>query len=331
MIRWLKDFLEKNPEYHEHRIVKRTKRSVHFEIAPGLIEAHILAEPMRRLKTKTDLLLPWWIRWSPFATTTENMLDSTGDGHILGSSTTYATANSTSSSFDTTSTTFNVGQQKSGSTYNIWRGFLKFDTSHVGPSGTVSQVNLKMVCTTDNSATDFNVDIVKQDWSAQDPIAAGNRETAYDNCLSGTLDGGTPWRNTSGMSAGTQYASPNLDTAWVNATGNTYYSLRSDRDKAGTAPTANEYIVLGSANNATVGSRPVLTVIYSIPHQVTAEYTEAEITPPHDVTALYTEVEITPPHDVTALYTMAEVYRPWQFRQKKQIRLLQSTTRGSFW
>jgi hypothetical protein len=46
---------------------------------------------------------------------------------------------------------------------------------------------------------------------------------------------------------------------------NVYYSLRSSRDKNGTAPAANgpEWLQLASGNHANPAYRPVLTIDYS--------------------------------------------------------------------
>jgi len=179
----------------------------------------------------------------------------TADGYAYGYSTTYATARSTTYSYGSSANTVQVGQYKSGPYYSVLRSFLKFDTSGIPDTDTVTQVNLKLVCIYDYSTTDFDVQIVKQNWSAIN-------ETSYDNCLSGTADSSI-WRNTNGISVNTQYASGNLATDWVNKTGYTYYSLRSNRDVSATSPSGNEYIQLASANHATTSYRPVLTVAYS--------------------------------------------------------------------
>ena len=192
----------------------------------------------------------------------------TADGYVSGVNATYATARSTSTTHATGATSFTVGQEESSvpktTSYVVSRGFLKFDTAAIPDTDAISQVNLKLVCIVDNSGTNFDVQIVKQDWSGQDPLAAGNREAAYDNCLSGTADDNI-WRNTLGMSINTQYASGNLATSWVVKTGPTYYSLRSSRDLSGTAPgeDTNEYIDLASQEHATSAYRPVLTVVHA--------------------------------------------------------------------
>jgi len=190
--------------------------------------------------------------------------ESANDGRVRGQGTDYPTARSTSNQFDSTSTTMRLGQSFIDPTYTVLRAFLKFDTSAIGAGSTVTQVNLKLVCVTDQSSTDFDVQIVKQDWSAQDPLSDANREAAYDNCLAGTADAAI-WRNTSGMSINTQYASGNLDVSWINKVGNTYYSLRSSRDLGNNSPSALEYIDIASQDHATVAYRPVLTVTFTVP------------------------------------------------------------------
>jgi hypothetical protein len=183
----------------------------------------------------------------------------TADGFVRGTNSNYSTARSTSYAYNSTNAVLFLGQFLS---YQVYRNFLKFDTSSIPDNNTISQVNLKLVCTYDYSATDFDVQIVKQNWSSQDPLSDTNREAAYDNCLNGTADSSI-WRNTSGISLNTQYASGNLDTSWVNKTGYTYYSLRSSRDYGNNTPTGDEYLQIASADNATSSYRPVLTVVHS--------------------------------------------------------------------
>lgn len=188
---------------------------------------------------------------------------STADAMVYGQSTTYSTARSTAAA-NTDTARWNVGQYAFGSDRQVFRSFLKFDTSSLGAGVIVTGVTLKLTIETHDAAdTAFTVQIVKQDWSGQDPISSANREAAYDGCLSGTADS-NPWRNTAdGISDDTQYTSGALDTSWVNKTGNTYYSLRSSRDVSGTEPSGEEYLRCHSASASTVGFRPVLAVTYS--------------------------------------------------------------------
>jgi len=188
---------------------------------------------------------------------------STADGYVYGDNADYPTARATSVAYNSTAVTVYLGQYLSAGTYKCDRAFLKFDTSSIPDSDIIQRVNLKLTCNSDNSDTDFDVQIIKQDWSAQDPLSDANREAAYDNCLAGTQDDNI-WRNTNGIVLNTQYTSGALSTAWVNKTGNTYYSLRSNRDLNATTPTGYEYISWAAAEHATPAYRPVLAVLYGL-------------------------------------------------------------------
>ena len=190
-----------------------------------------------------------------------DFVGSTDDGYVSGWDSNYYTAHSTAALKQMTSDLV-AGQRISGSDYLVFRSFLKFDTSGIPDGDTVTQVNLKLTCKADYSTADFDIQIVKQDWSAQDPVTDGNMDTAYDNCLSGDADDSI-WRNTSGMATNTQYTSGNLSTAWVNKAGDTYYSLRSNEDFATRLPSVDEWITLYDGEDETAAYRPVLTVTYT--------------------------------------------------------------------
>jgi len=188
---------------------------------------------------------------------------STADGSVYGVESgtgSFAAARATSRAFSTVDTVANLGIRLLSSFRYVYRNFLKFDTSSIPDTDTITQVNLKLVATADSSANDFDVQIVKQDWSGQDPITADNREAIYDNCLSGTADSSI-WENTADISVNTQYASGNLATDWVSKTGYTYYSLRSSNDYNNVESAG--YITIATSENATESYRPVLSVTYT--------------------------------------------------------------------
>lgn len=170
----------------------------------------------------------------------------------------YSGARTTSTGQDDTDLW--VGQRFYLLFYGVHRTFIKFDTSSIPAGSTINQVNMKLAVTTDASSTDFNLDIVKYDWSGTDPIGTGNRETAFDGALSATKD--VTWRSTSGMSTNTYYTSPNMDTAWVELAGTTYYALRSQEDYNASAPSGDEYVII---DNPSGTKPPVLVVDYTIP------------------------------------------------------------------
>ncbi|MEK6893667.1 MAG: hypothetical protein AABX07_05705, partial [Nanoarchaeota archaeon] len=189
---------------------------------------------------------------------------STADGYVYGKNVTYATARSTATDIDVTDSGTFIGNDLIGANYYVLRTFLKFDTSSIGPSGTITQVNLKLTTTSsDLSDVDFDVRIHKYDWSGTDPITAANKETPYDGALASTYDAN--WRNTLGISTDTQYTSSNLDTTWVNKTGTTYYALLNSNDVSNSAPTGFQRIGVYSQEHSTAANRPILNVTYTMP------------------------------------------------------------------
>ena len=171
------------------------------------------------------------------------------DAQIMGSSASYSAARGNATNSSTTLIASIVGQNKSGSTYTVYRTYLKFDTSSLADAATINQVNAKLYVTEDTSTTDFDVYVVSYNWSAEDPVSSLNRATAYSNCLAAST--AVLWRNTSGISVGNSYSSNNLATDWVNKTGTTYYCVQSNKDRAesGTQPTGAEYIKINSTGS----------------------------------------------------------------------------------
>lgn len=181
--------------------------------------------------------------------------------YIFGQNATYSTARSTSSNFQDSfifPSTYNAPAIGQVTGFNISRTFIKFSTN--GIWGGVSNAKINLSVTLDQSTADFDVQIVEQDWSAQDPITAGNRETAYDGCLSPASF--ILWRNTSGLSIDTYYASSDLTNSYVKKNSATYYSLRSAEDRNNSAPASNERIYL-HVNPAGINQPPYLSLIFT--------------------------------------------------------------------
>jgi hypothetical protein len=196
----------------------------------------------------------------------ENTSITATTGHYISSSSTnYTTARNGNNEQYRTLTAIYVGQEYIDSLYSLERAFLKFDTSSLSGSE-ITKVNLKMVVWEDRSDdADFDIEIVKADWSDYDPIDSANAANHWDLILSATAD--QDWRNTSGISTNTVYTSPDLDTTWINRSGYTYYGLRSSRDSGNNAPGDGDYefISLYSPTHATTGYRPVLYIEYEPP------------------------------------------------------------------
>ena len=178
----------------------------------------------------------------------------TGDTTAYSDDADYATAHATGDKEITVD--LYTGQMLNAGLYYIYRSVLSFDTSSIG-AGTVTQVNLKMTVHYEQSATDFDVQIVKDDWSGHSTI-----DQKYDGVLAAEQDAAI-FCNTAGKLAAVQYTSGNLSTAWVNGSGVTYYGLRSSLDVAETAPSGNDRFVLYHSGAVTPGNRPVLTVLYT--------------------------------------------------------------------
>jgi len=194
----------------------------------------------------------------------------TTDGYIFGEHTEYADARATSWTYDTTYTEVALGQMWYWSDLNecllyaIFRYYMEFDTSGLADDATITQANLYLMCSYDDSVQDFTPRVHKYDWAT--PIGAGNQEANYDGALASTFDAN--WRSTSGMSANVSYGSSNLDTTWISKTGYTRYALLSDRDVAGTPPEepyVHGYIQLYSQEHATQANRPYLSVTVEAP------------------------------------------------------------------
>lgn len=112
---------------------------------------------------------------------------------------------------------------------------LKFDTSAIPDSNTVSDVTLSAKCSYKNVATNNNVYISEASGlSSYDPITSGNRDSAYDAIL--TAGGSLVFANTADITSGYWNTSGSLTTSYVNKTGSTYYGLWTYYDQSNTDP-----------------------------------------------------------------------------------------------
>lgn len=169
----------------------------------------------------------------------------------------YATARTAANDYDTGSQSAPCGQYKVlNSEYHVWTSLLLFNTSSIEDGQDIVQTNLNLTAVSDDSDTDSDIVIVKYDWTG---VGWQGYQAAF---CSGTLDNAI-WRNTSGMSINTRYASGNLDTAWVSKTGTTYYIVGSGKHYNNTAPTGYEHISIAFADHTTEAYRPVLTALYT--------------------------------------------------------------------
>jgi hypothetical protein len=187
----------------------------------------------------------------------------TADGFIYGQNASFATARSTVTYFDNTYSEVYVSTYLNAGQYVVQRGFWKFNTSTIGARNIVTQVNGKYTISSVGGTPYQKVYLHDYDWSANDPITAPNCPTSYAGALTSTQD--ALWKDTTGLSVGTQYASSNLNTSWVNKSGNTYYAMLCDSDLNSAAPLGINAANIASQNHTTAGYRPILTVLYRLP------------------------------------------------------------------
>lgn len=181
----------------------------------------------------------------------------TNDVYISGASVVWATARTVATAYNDTDAFFQIG---SASNYSVARPLLKFDTSVI-PAGTLLTCKLRMSYYDRIAGSpDFDIMIVKQDWSAQDPISSGNMNTAYNNTLTADLDDNI-WLNTS-AAFGTELEGGLMNLAWINRSGFTYYSLIASFDRNNSAPAGEDRYSFRGVGDATAAYRPYLVITY---------------------------------------------------------------------
>ena len=174
---------------------------------------------------------------------TLTVYSTSNDGHIYKSGSTYSTVQGASTgTINNSGTYITIGQWKTGfpATYNIYRGFVYFNTSAIPSNAYLDNATLSLYKKDDYSTTDFDITIQNgQPTYPHNPMQTGDYFRNYYSGNGGTL--GTS-RFTSGYNAITM---SNLN--WINKTGITKLCLRSSRDISGTAPTGSEYVNVHSS------------------------------------------------------------------------------------
>jgi len=178
---------------------------------------------------------------------------STADGYIEGDSV------STSSAFDSSGASINVGGQNVAGAPRLWRGYLKFNTSSLGAGTIVERVNLQLYPTALSDYVAWTIYVRQYDWSANDPMATGTREAAWDGLLAAA---NTAVLATSADPANTPVTSQDLPTNWVQVEGNTYYGLWCDQEGYSYPTDQGGQHQYSSANHTTPSQRPLLLVEY---------------------------------------------------------------------
>lgn len=199
---------------------------------------------------------------------TTNVYASSTDGQILSSSTTYADARegtgTASLSANTTTSTQDVGQRLSGSTYSCWELFFRYDMIGGGiPAGSVATAaSFKFTIRADGSTTDFTIEARDYDWGASLTTAdwvAGSALSGKQLLASISTSGiANPFTMTNYVS-GTDKLLDAVNAA-LAGDGILKILLCSDRHGAGTTPTGQENMRLYMNESAT--NVPELSVTY---------------------------------------------------------------------
>ena len=178
------------------------------------------------------------------------------DGYVEGSSSSYSTARSTATAAHATYDYLSIGQNYISfeGTYYVDRAFLKFDTSSIPSSATITSAKLKLYGKSDSSNTNFYIRIQK--WTGDTPIDTGDYNqydgVNYDDGGFSTSSFTTSGYNTITIS----------DYSIINKGGYTRLCLRSSRDIGSNTPTQPEYVNVYSYDKGT-GYYPILEVVYT--------------------------------------------------------------------
>lgn len=289
---YLSDFYRQHPEYRRLRVVRRTCNSIHFEIAPGVFEAHFLSRPLFE-RVSSGLWLPvsplakamrlgiqlaqqprvvWELAKAlPFATTDTFQPDgTTGKDTIIAivvPDNNYGT-----------NTNFNAGTAGTGAT-SVQRSLLEIDFS-LGAGNTISVATLTLYCNAENNAIDANVEAHRalRQWYAGDQNGAappaGHDGSTWNHR---NVNGDVHWGTTGGQSA-TDYAASATASTSITGTGTTFdWNVLTDVQAwyAGTATNYGWFLInANEVNNdtlkqfvssagATSSQRPKLVITYT--------------------------------------------------------------------
>ena len=191
---------------------------------------------------------------------TLTVYSSSGDGWIDSRAATYTEARSKSASYYPVNTTnfIRVGQRFSAPNYFCQEGFTHFDTSALETAGNITSAALSLWLLYDYSVQDFTQEIRAYDWGGTlehtDWIAGA--DLGDNTLLSSLLVDPSAGYNVFVSSA-----------AFISAIvkdGNTLVGINSDRQRIGTTPTGQEYIMWACANAEGTTEDPKLVIDYDV-------------------------------------------------------------------
>ena len=183
---------------------------------------------------------------------------------VFGESETYATARGTATDqFEELGEVATSNDNNGEGLFGVLRSLFRFDTDGVVPDGnTVTGIVMRLTATevaADDGA--FDLEIVEVDWSAQDPVDAGNMDAVFDAVLA--ADTAAVWQNTANVTPETPQESGALNVDWLVLDGKTYYAMRTSMDKVGTEPTGFNIVGVGAYQHLTEAWRPTLVIEYA--------------------------------------------------------------------
>jgi hypothetical protein len=200
------------------------------------------------------------------AVKTIGLQGNSGSISSFGLGITYATARNGGATLSVSTTLIYTGQGYLGGDddyFELAEGFIDFDSSFIGASGSVTSCTIQLDMIYDDSATDYTIEARAVDYGTtletSDWINGGS--------ISGTIVGSLA---TSGI------GSPGLKTftitaSTVNKTGRTRLVLASSRLRLGNQPTGAETVVFANNANATV---TIDGTFNNLPANVTATVTQ---------------------------------------------------------
>jgi hypothetical protein len=214
--------------------------------------------------------------------------------YIWGAGPTYSSARGTADySICNYNDEYRIGQNVTGGTENVFRGYVRFNSSSLPDNAIVSGFKVANYINTNDFYldTDTNISIRAYDWNTAYPLnESGNMEIAYDSCLASTGEQ-VLYFNSSKIPPdyytdyGVIYTPPMNITSVINVTGYSYFCMLSNWDISNTAPTNNEFIDVYNfyANN-------MLIVYYTLPAPIPDYINVTLLSPVNDSKLGYNDI-----------------------------------------
>lgn len=177
------------------------------------------------------------------------------DGQVLSNDNSdYTAARNGTGTLSSTEDQQQIGQQLAA-TWNVWEAFFRFDLAGLLGVTISSATLLGMSNNTDESGTDFTINVRSYDWSGvgitNSAFRAGSTLSTYTLLAT--------YNTASGFAPSAYYAF--TDVAMASALqsalgGSAYMFASSSRQESGTAPSANEFVYVKNNGQSLVEGGP---------------------------------------------------------------------------